>query len=383
MRSTFRIYLVIIISIFVINSIQAQKKIACIGNSITYGYGLSSPSTQSYPSKLQDLLGSEYEVHNFGVSARTLLKRGDRPYWNESAYSQALNLQPDIVIIMLGTNDAKLNTNWTPHKDEFKSDYQSMIRAFEGLASNPKVWICQIVPAYQTIWEISDATIKNEVNPKIKEVSEEEGFGLLDMYSAMSNKANMFLSDGIHPNATGAEEMANYIHQVLLQDTLNIQHSGDTLVAPVGVGYQWYLDGQLIDESAGGQNRTFVANESGSYEVRVQLDESSQTAILSSAYDFEKEIYVEPLFITESQMVNIYPNPCKEYITVKLDNKFSSQQIQFRIYNNAGQLYHSTNIDADGESTHIDIQSFENDVYLYLISADGETIESGKFIVDR
>lgn len=203
----------------VFGNIRAKTKIACIGNSITYGYLLSSPSTQSYPSRLQALLGSEYDVMNFGVSGRTLLKKGDKSYWNESRYAEALASSPDIVVIMLGTNDAKLGVNWTPHKSGFIDDYKALIKSFRDLSSSPEIYICKIIPAYKDIWDISNATIVNEVNPKIEEVATSEGLKLLDMYSAMENKASMFQSDGIHPNATGASEMANYIYSELINSS--------------------------------------------------------------------------------------------------------------------------------------------------------------------
>lgn len=80
-------------------------KVACVGDSITEG--LCSTEGQSYPTQLQEILGSDFEVKNFGVSGRTLLKKGDYPYWNESAYTESKNFLPDVVIIMLGTNDTK------------------------------------------------------------------------------------------------------------------------------------------------------------------------------------------------------------------------------------------------------------------------------------
>lgn len=46
-------------------------------------------------------------VRNYGVSGRTLPKKGDYPYWKEAAYNQSRNWGPDVVIIRLGTNDSK------------------------------------------------------------------------------------------------------------------------------------------------------------------------------------------------------------------------------------------------------------------------------------
>ena len=84
----------------------APVKIACVGNSITFGYALRNPMQDSYPSVLQRMLGDGYDVRNYGVSARTMLRKGDRPYFREKAFRDALDFRPDIVIIKLGTNDS-------------------------------------------------------------------------------------------------------------------------------------------------------------------------------------------------------------------------------------------------------------------------------------
>ena len=119
---------------------STKTKLACVGNSITYGYTLANPSTQSYPSQLQAMLGTtNWTVGNYGVSARTMLKKGDRPYWNETAYTNALNSQPNIVMIELGTNDAK-TTNWIPYGSQFVTDYKAMIQSFRNLNSKPEIW---------------------------------------------------------------------------------------------------------------------------------------------------------------------------------------------------------------------------------------------------
>ena len=60
--------LLLFVCLFVCWVLSAQQriKVACVGNSITYGTGLSDRATQSYPVKLQKLLGERYEVENFG-----------------------------------------------------------------------------------------------------------------------------------------------------------------------------------------------------------------------------------------------------------------------------------------------------------------------------
>src|SRR5689334_8855673 len=103
-------------------------KIACVGDSITYGSGLGDRGTESYPAVLQTLVGSAHTVENFGVSGATLLKNGDKPYWDESAYGSSGSFEPDVVVIMLGTNDAKPQ-NWS-HASEFAGDYAALIEHY-------------------------------------------------------------------------------------------------------------------------------------------------------------------------------------------------------------------------------------------------------------
>jgi len=99
---------------------QAQTKVACIGDSITAGYGLSNPGADSYPAQLQSLLGSGYKVNNYGWSGTTVQKTGDSPYWNVSYYNDSRNWAPNIVVIMLGTNDSK---SWNWNAMNFNADF--------------------------------------------------------------------------------------------------------------------------------------------------------------------------------------------------------------------------------------------------------------------
>ena len=80
--------LLLFVCLFVCWVLSAQQriKVACVGNSITYGTGLSDRATQSYPVKLQKLLGERYEVENFGKPGATLLNQGHRPYTRQEEY---------------------------------------------------------------------------------------------------------------------------------------------------------------------------------------------------------------------------------------------------------------------------------------------------------
>ncbi len=192
----------------------APIKVACIGNSITYGSGIQDREKQAYPYVLGTLLGNEYEVKNFGVSGRTLLKKGDHPYWNEKAYQNALEFLPDIVIIKLGTNDTKPQ-NWK-YKEDFEKDYSDLIESFTNLPSKPRVIICKPVPAFKLMWGINDTVIVSQMIPAIEKLAKEKNVEQIDLYTPFKNSSEFF-PDGIHPNAKGAELMANEIYKHIVK----------------------------------------------------------------------------------------------------------------------------------------------------------------------
>ncbi len=284
MKRTHLISCLILLILLIISCTSPRPskiKVACIGNSITYGYGLANSDSQSYPVQLQNLLGNEWEVTNYGVSARTMLKKGNLPYWNEKEYSEALKSNPDEVIIMLGTNDAKLSLNWNLYKDEFEENYKEMIQSFRKLESNPEIWICLIIPAYHEIWDISDSTIRNEVNPKILETAIDEGIGLIDLYTTMSNDSSLYLSDGIHPNAIGAAKIARYIYEIISTPKPVIQQKADSLIAPEAYTYQWYRDNIPLLDSLGGNQEKIKYSQPGTYKVSLKMSDRDETHMVS------------------------------------------------------------------------------------------------------
>lgn len=193
-------------------------KVACVGDSITFGAGIRNRNRDSYPAQLGVLLGQKWEVRNFGVSGATLLKKGDRPYWDQKAYKESLAFKPDVVVIMLGTNDSK-PVNWR-YKDQFADDYVALVQSFQALASKPKIWICRPVPAFPGRWGIREQIIKDEIIPMVDEVARRTGVSVLDLHQALSGHGNLF-PDTVHPNPQGAGLMAQAICQTLTGRQVN------------------------------------------------------------------------------------------------------------------------------------------------------------------
>lgn len=191
-------------------------RVACIGDSITYGASIKNRIKNSYPAQLGRMLGDKWQVRNFGVSGATLLKKGDLPYWDQQAFKDALVYNPNVVIIKLGTNDTKPQ-NWK-FKDQFANDYEDMIDRFAELPGKPRIWICKPVPAYGERWGISETRIKNEVLPLIDQIARKKNVPVIDLFAPLSGKPELF-PDRIHPNAEGAYGIAAEIYSVLTGKT--------------------------------------------------------------------------------------------------------------------------------------------------------------------
>jgi acyl-CoA thioesterase I len=268
-----------------IYAVPAKAKVACVGNSITYGAGLSSPATQSYPPQMQTLLGDTYEVLNFGVSSRTMLKKGDYPFWNDIQYTNALAFNPDYVIIKLGTNDSK-TFQWPIYKDEYPLDYKDMIKSFQSLSSHPEVIMCMLIPGQNEGWQIWDSVMRDEVNPVIKQIALDEGLALIDLYTVFENGSpDWILSDGVHPTEAGSAVIAQQVKNMITMAKPEITYSGDKLIAPDADGYQWYYNGQLISEANGGTLKELTYAASGKYKVSLKLAPGSETRIVSKEFN--------------------------------------------------------------------------------------------------
>lgn len=185
-------------------------RLACVGDSITQGVGAGKG--MAYPTQLQALLGEGWEVGNFGVSGRTLLRKGDFPYWKEAAYTKALDFKPDAVIIMLGTNDTKPQ-NWK-HKAEFEGDYRDLVKSFLDLPSKPRVYICRPVPVPgKGNFGINETALQEQM-PVYAKLAKELKVDVIDMFAALDGKPEM-IPDRVHPNAKGAGEMAKAAAEAL------------------------------------------------------------------------------------------------------------------------------------------------------------------------
>ncbi len=195
-----------------------RTRIACVGDSITYGLSISNRDRNSYPAQLAEMLGNQWSVRNFGVSGATLLQKGDKPYLKTLAFNLVHEFKPNIIVITLGTNDSK-PVNWK-YKSNYINDYIALINSFKRIDSNPNIWICYPVPVYSKPGSTSDRIIRNEIIPMINKIASQTNVKTIDLYTPLSNKQHLF-PDSVHPNAEGLKIIAKEVFKSITSNKNN------------------------------------------------------------------------------------------------------------------------------------------------------------------
>ncbi len=138
----------------------------------------------------------EYETHNFGVSG--IMVTGDFNYKNTQEFQDILDLEPEYIIMMLGTNDVRVY-----NESLFFTEYNWLIDSFNSI-----VLLCTI--PYQLNKPESD-NIVNIINDKIYAIANELNLNVVDINSALGKNKDYFFEDGIHPNLEGRQIMAGEV----------------------------------------------------------------------------------------------------------------------------------------------------------------------------
>ena len=189
---------------------EGKIHIACVGDSITFGYGVwatERSKEHTYPSWLERIMGDGYQSLNYGVSEKTLLKEADAPYTSHYMYEESLKANAEIYIIMLGTNDSK-PYNW--NTGDFRSELKEFVQTYLDLESHPTVCLAtppRVFEEGEVAYELNNATIENEIAPIVREVAKEMDVTLIDMYEETKDHPEWYM-DGVHPDAAGNEEFA-------------------------------------------------------------------------------------------------------------------------------------------------------------------------------
>ena len=281
-------------------------KVACVGNSVTRGYGLVNPVKDSYPSQLQKLLGSVYQVGNFGHSGATLLSKGHRPYEQTPDYNQVLEFNADFIVIHLGLNDTDPR-NWPNYRDEFVADYMRLIESFkQGSESTPQMFICRMTPIFNEhprfksgtrdwFWEIQEA---------IQQVADNTGAQLIDLHAPLYSHPDLF-KDALHPDEEGAGIIAQTVYESITGDFGGLQLASifmNNMVLqqnrPIPVWGKANA-GEIVNVTFQNQKRTTITGKNGNWEVSFDPVSAGGPFTLSVTTDDDQNITLQNVMVGE------------------------------------------------------------------------------------
>lgn len=258
----------------------AQKKakekirVACVGNSVTYGMGVENREKNAYPVVLQGLLGDDYDVRNFGHSGSTLLNHGHRPYTKVPEYQQAIDFKADWVVIHLGLNDTDPR-NWPNYGDEFIGDYRALIHSFREANPKAKVWICLMTPIFHRHHRFQTGTRDwhAAIQKTIRQIAATTDVGLIDLHTPLYSHPEL-LPDALHPNAKGAAIIARTVYSALKNDNGGLKPSpmyGNGMVLQRGENIELHGTSNVGDEvlvTFNGISQTAKTNSDGKWSVK-------------------------------------------------------------------------------------------------------------------
>lgn len=210
------------------------KKVVCVGTSVTKGdvaiMGGGIASAVPFPTKMQELLGPAYCVHNYGTPDVTVLKQTSSSIWQRQELQAMQNLNPDIVFMQFGARDTLENE----FGKTFREDYSDLIRLFKNLPSRPEVYMMSIPPIYpgtaseghpEKAYGMYRDRVNNLHRP-LHHIAKENGLQPpISVFNVFRNKCpDMNLhcvwmsKDGVHPNEVGDEVIATLAHAAIMDD---------------------------------------------------------------------------------------------------------------------------------------------------------------------
>ncbi|MGD9612645.1 MAG: GDSL-type esterase/lipase family protein [Kiritimatiellia bacterium] len=191
---------------------QTPLRVACVGDSITYGDKLDARETECYPAALARLAQGRFQVGNFGVNGATAISTFFRTWTETLACRQALEFAPDVVVVMLGLNDL---LGYRERLDDYPAALRDVVARFQARPSKPRLFLCTLTPiAPPEAAQDVNRLVRETMNPAIRAVAAETGAAVIDVAAVFPNRLDL-LPDGLHPTPAGAEIIARAVWAAL------------------------------------------------------------------------------------------------------------------------------------------------------------------------
>lgn len=308
-------------------SAEEKIKVACVGDSITEGWASTNLDTQSYPAHLQKLLGDGYDVRNFGIGGRTAMKVADgmTPYWNETFFTQSKNFNPDVVLLMLGTNDVVTN-NWNDG-ETYYTDLKALVETYQNLSSSPTVYLATPSTAFDAA---HPEKLQNKAVPIVKQVAQETGATLVDINALTANNG-AYYPDGIHPSDEGYYRLAlmfyenafnGEVHSLTVKtEANNVVHNGE-LSAVAGA------DGNAVIPAVKGKVSFTVSKMGGGF-ARYYINVTEDTTVDLSTATLSENIAASATVYDQNTVVTQVTDANKSTGWQRSEYDFSNMNLVF------------------------------------------------------
>ena len=269
-------------------------KVACIGDSLTYG----DKAYKGYPVYLQELLGDGYDVRNYGECGAIACDRStytsgtDWCYTSTQRYAASKEWKPDIVIMMLGFNDkgshltGSHSVNWkggatSSAAAEFRKDYTALVKEYMALGA--QVYISSTPCHNSAKPKAGTGTLAQYINPIIKEVADELSLPFVDTFEFMRPwKDDMYcgtnttgVTDDTHLSAKGYETLGTFMFEQVFPSFENDYYDdlgeirSDALILDIGGSHN---DGDIVSYSWENENWQFVWGKNAFSDVNALID---------------------------------------------------------------------------------------------------------------
>ncbi len=358
-------------------AVSEEIVVACVGDSLTEGHGSTDNVRYSYPGQLQRMLGAGYTVENFGKGSRKILDTGETDTGDgssltytkyvgtfvgqhkfsgkpsESIYEASKACNPNIVVIMLGTNDRN-NITTDAKRSEFKANYKAMINDYQALSTDPEIYV--VLPPRNTDAN-GTANMENYMLPMLRELAKEENVKLINVYDTVPAS---LLYDGIHFRNSGYKEVAKVIYDAICGDFNSVSYTDNSISVNPAAGTTSdvyaasYKDGRL-HRVIKLEDKTLNPEEINLIDIS-SLDTGNADCVKLMTFDTENGM--EPdLKLSVKKCRNITENAGEYTVSGKAENVYDSNVIVV--------------LDTAGEIAYINSSLTDYDAnYSYTFSAD-------------
>lgn len=196
-----------------------KRRIVCIGDSITFGAGVQKTRRQhAWTYVWNRALGDSFQVLNYGVSGATLQKEGDFPYHKVGFLKRLVKADPELIVLMLGTNDAK-PYNW--NEKRFIREYESLIRNLMRISRSSRLVLMSPPRAFPdqvtgiTGYDIDPGPVEGSIRRAVHSLGERYGLQVIDLFALTKDHPEYF-DDGVHPNEEGNKAIARFLKKEII-----------------------------------------------------------------------------------------------------------------------------------------------------------------------